>query len=486
MGLFGLFVGVARHISSIMSIPDWLASIPKKSKPIDYSNLSFVGPSNHREAFKEFRIRNKQGTTVWNDNDIKFMEWIQRMFPKDLDCPIPDVRARTGIYACRHGSLIDGTEFLSLDEREQKLALEFHEKKKSGDFHTPMKNIIIPEDGGSIRNAIIAACQQTKEEFLNQRLKEIDLEHEAALKQRVTGKHFILDYDLRTLMNQVATCVRKFWMNYDPDVDIIPTEPSETLLKQINFLNNNSVDLHQGEFISTKANNWLPFLTYSISHLYLEHELLNKWPIQDVKHNDTEIECFHRWVKYIFSRDIPKEIFKQVREDLCAFYLPAGGKLYSQRYLKRSNIAEETLCQYTIGSNPTAELLSFIDDDIKLKDIANNINHPLYDIIACTAVSWYTQEMNNIDFDVDIMFSNYELLECYENLESQSVFGRMRGPLIVHMSGWKVQHNGRWYKTDTFCNSWLQWLKITYLYHKGKTTHDIDVSDWKSILSIIE
>jgi hypothetical protein len=476
-----------------MSIPSWLMSIPKEKPQIDYDKITFDGKPDFWNALSKFEYFNqeKHHDTDWNTNDILFIQWIIQMFPGKRIDEISDVRARIGLISCNHGHLIGGENFITLEEKEIILKKEFDIKLRRGDYNTPMKNPVIPEENEFMGDAIIRSWRLDKIKIAEEQHKLLVKEHERDLLTRLRNKSFIIDFTLENLMWQVSSMISNYWLNYNENDNIINCIPSQYLLNDINYLGNKSLGIQQGSYLSFSLNNWLPFVTHSITHLYLEYCLLEKWPIYDINININSINKFNIWVKERFSRDIPHEICKQVREEVCSIHMPAGARTYCRRILNRTSITEDVICQQTIGTNATAEILACIDDELKIKQISYEPTHLLYDSIASCAVAWHCQELigndminHGLDYDTEVILSNSDLIDCYKTLFKETIYGKKRCPLICNIKGWKVHYDNKWYNTKTYTNSWILWLKLVLDNHEGKTTHNCDISEWQLILDL--
>lgn len=462
-----------------MPVPDWLKSIKRAKPEIDFDAISYTGQPDFIRALNRFIEFNTQGRSPLNTNDILFIEWILRMFPENTECSIADVRANVGIMACNHSRLISGENYITFEEREEALRKEFNEKMRKGEYNTPVRYLVVPDSKESMADAVMRTWRQEKSDMLKNKHEILAAEHALELARRPRGTNIVSELTLETLMAQVATVVREHWMTYSTGENF-PLTPSHELMKDIDYLGNQAQGAQQGEFLSYQPVPWLSMLTHTITHLYLEHWLLGRWPSMDSALFDES--KFQRWVSYCYSRDVPQAVCKQIREDVCNFITPAGAKTFCTRFLNRSIVPPDAIVQHCIGTNAVAEILASVDDEIKIKQIADNPKHHLYDVICMSAVAWHSQQMDGFEFDIEVMMTNSDLIQCHSNLLMTEVYGKPRRPLIIYMNGWKVHHAETWFNTESFTQSWLLWLNIMTTRHNSTTAHDCDISELCDIM----
>lgn len=456
----------------------WFDRIPDEDPVIDFDNLLKPGRPDFWGVIEHFKRFNTQHIDVWNTNDLLFMDWMVKMFPHQVGIQCPgDVRAKIGILACRHAKLVGGDIFITLEEKEEELKKITAEKFRKGKYETPSRNAFEPIDNETMTAAIVRAWQNQAEEEDREMARQMHKLYEDEFNSRLRGKHSILNFTLDQVMWEMTQVIRDLWIPYNNEPYLFL--PSQDNLDEINHLGNKSLGFQQGAFLTMTMDNWLPVATHIITHLYLEYSLLKAWPIiEETLVTEGEIKVFNDWVADRFSRDIPQVIFNEMREHVCAMFMPAGARSYCRRFQMRANIPEDVICQITLGTNPTAEILSAIEDEIKIQAIANDPSHDLFDAIACCALAWATQENKRIEFDTDILLCNSDLIDCYKTLLMTELFEQTRRPLICNIDGWKVQHDGKWYKTDTFARSWILWLKLIRIHHNSRTSYGYNILYW--------
>lgn len=480
-----------------------------------------------------------KGSEIWNLNDLRFMAWCmlwyategrrswrraERWKPAQLIQALVDARLRLAVAACRHEGAVTGEPFVSLEERQEEARRVAAEQVKamdmtSQDIAMSGRSYLDVPDEDPVDQILVdwrKQSEKARRDMSRRVYTEYDQSEELRIK-KLKSRVARTTSDLKALIDELSMLVVIVWRTQDsvsrcsqalkPDEDsgqTLSVLPDETLQRLRDHLSNQAEGSHHGwlfaQTVESYVKDWIPLAAHVVAHLRIESVYLDKFSHRTVRVSsgewrepsacifESDLDRFQEWLIDRYSREVPNSIMQDIRNNICDFYVPAGGKTFARRRTGRPIVPADVVLQLLIGSNATTEIFASVDDEIKLREVAKDRQHPMYDLTAMTAVMWACEEdMDGFSFFQDAVLPNSDLVDCSANLDKQTVFGRPRGPLICWIGDrWRVQHQQYWYSTEqsSFVACWIWWLTLLYRDHGGQTASEYNAHQWIQRLSL--
>jgi len=414
----------------------------------------------------------------WNVNDLRFGAWaaqrharrrVQPGFavgpPESEAWGDPARRAelwrRFCSATCTHARWISGRHYVTLGERLD----EARRRRVKPRMEMTLAEELEDPSDRLIREALEERLE--RERAAAREHQELEVARWQTLRDRCCSRE-----GPTRVLDDVASLVAHHWLTAESDA--APATPVET------------PELHNGDcdgwWFTGSPLSEFQVLAHGCASLRLEERFLARPARACPARPETEA----RLAALVAERtrtQIANETLQEVSRLLCDLSLPAGAKTYVRRRTRRSMVPTDVMLQLCVGTNATLEILAALDNEVRVREVALDPRHPLFEVVALAVIETIVLEDDErAMFYQEVVLLPSDLLDQRAALWSTESMCRERAPLMLRAQDqWHVDHRGeRWTRPGlSFLGAFACWLELMREHHDELTPGDYSTRAWR-------